>query len=178
MKRTIQLMIGIPIIASFLGLMFYGLFYASNPKEIPSALIQQKAKNFAFTTFEGRQLDLEAFRGKPIILNFWASWCVPCRQEAHILETAHRRFTPQGAAFIGIAINDKREDSLAFIKKYNKTYDLAPDDKLGTIALDYGVTGIPETFFINKEGIIQHKHLGLITADLLNEFLEEQLSGS
>ncbi len=160
---------------SIIGILVYGLFFASDPKEIPSALILKKAKPFTFTTFNGQVLFLEQFRGKPIILNFWASWCVACRQEAPILEAAHQKFTPQGAVFIGIAINDKREDSLRFIQKHEKTYYLAPDDSSGRISLDYGVSAVPESFFIDRDGIIQHKQLGIVTKKLVEDFLVNQL---
>jgi len=155
--------------------MLYGLFFASNPKEIPSAQIGLKAKPFTVTTFDGKKISLDNFIGKPVIVNFWASWCISCRQEAHILEAAHQKFTPKGAVFIGIAINDTREASLAFIKRYGKTYLLAPDDKLGSISLDYGVTAVPETFFIDKNGIIINKILGATGRATLEEFLNEQL---
>ncbi|MCP4297932.1 MAG: redoxin domain-containing protein, partial [Proteobacteria bacterium] len=106
---------------------------------------------------------------------FWASWCVACRQEAHILEAAHQKYFPKGAVFIGIAINDTRSASLSFIERYGKTYNLAPDDKTGNISLNYGVTAVPETFFIDKAGIIREKILGAVQKRSIEKFLDNQL---
>lgn len=176
MKLKLYLLAGLILGTSVIGVMAYGLFFASDPKEIPSALILTEAKPFAFTTFDGQTMSLEKFRGKPVVLNFWASWCFACRQEAHILESAHQKYSPKGVVFIGIAINDRREDSLEFIRKYRKTYLLAPDDASGSISLDYGVSAVPETFLIDSNGVIQHKQLGVVTTDLLEGYLEKQLS--
>ena len=167
----------VAIVSALILLVFvYGLYFAENPKEIPSAQIGKPAYDFATTTFDGRPITLNQFKGRPVVLNFWASWCTTCWKEAHILESTHREYTPQGAVFIGIAINDQRDASLHFIKKYNKTYILAPDDKTGTIALDYGVTAVPETFLIDRNGIIKDKVLGAIEDSILEQFIQTELN--
>ena len=175
MNRKSYFLLGAIVIFGLLSLLVYGLFYASNPQSIPSALIDREASDFSVTTFDGKLINLKELRGQPVILNFWASWCVSCRAEAHILEEAHRKYTPQGAVFIGIAINDTREASLGFIMRYGKTYNLAPDDRTGNISLDYGVTAVPETFLIDKQGIIRHKVLGAIQKAVIEQFLNNQL---
>ncbi|MCP4754674.1 MAG: TlpA family protein disulfide reductase [Proteobacteria bacterium] len=175
MNRKIYILLGLFFAGTLLILMFYGLFFASRPGEIPSAQIGRKAKPFQVTTFDGREISLEQFRGQPVILNFWASWCVACRREAHILEAAHQKYTPRGAVFVGIAINDTREASLGFIRRYRKTYLLAPDDEIGTISLDYGVTAVPETFLIDGKGTIEKKMLGAISKNTVEDFLKKHL---
>lgn len=175
MNRKLFIVLGIGLTAGLVVILVYGLFFASRPDEIPSALINKKAKSFRVTTFDGQQISLKQFRGRPVILNFWASWCVSCRQEARIVEAAWQEYGPKGAVFIGIAINDTREASLDFIHRYGKTYLLAPDDKTGTISLDYGVTAVPETFFINREGIIVNKILGAVSHREIKAFLADQL---
>jgi len=175
MNRKLAIFLGFFVIAAVLITMGYGLFFASDPNEIPSAQIGKVAKQFAATTFEGEKISLQQFRGRPVILNFWASWCISCRHEARIVEAAHQKFTPLGAVFIGIAINDTREASLGFIRRYGKTYLLAPDDLTGTISLDYGVTAVPETFLIDKNGMISNKVLGAISKKTITDFLEQQL---
>ena len=175
MNKQLYSFIGITVCGLLIILLLYGLFGASNPRDIPSAQIGKTAKPFSITTFNGQKISLAQLRGKPVILNFWASWCVSCRQEAHILEAAHQKYTPRGAVFMGIAINDTREASMMFIRRYGKTYLLAPDDKTGSISLDYGVTAVPETFLITKEGTIYKKLLGAADMRTLTEFLENQL---
>jgi cytochrome c biogenesis protein CcmG, thiol:disulfide interchange protein DsbE len=175
MNKKTYFILGILLGCGIFGIMIYGLFFAASPGEIPSAQIGKKAHPFTITTFSGQQVVLEELKGKPVIVNFWASWCVSCRQEAHILEKAHQIYTPKGAVFIGIAINDTREASLAFIKRFGKTYLLAPDDKTGSISLDYGVTAVPETFLIDREGFIVKKVLGAVDRNTLEEFLQAHL---
>jgi cytochrome c biogenesis protein CcmG/thiol:disulfide interchange protein DsbE len=175
MNKKLLFVLGALLGVGILVVMVYGLFYASDPSAIPSAQIGKQAHPFTVTTFDGQTLSLESFKGKPVVINFWASWCVACRQEAHILETAHRKYTPQGVVFIGIAINDTREASLAFIRQYGKTYYLAPDDQQGSISLDYGVTAVPETFLIDRQGMITEKVLGAIDRNTLERFINGQL---
>ncbi|MBU2646806.1 redoxin domain-containing protein [bacterium] len=175
MNRKLYFLLGILFTIGLVIILIYGLFYASRPGEIPSALISQSAKPFQATTFDGQAISLTQFQGRPVILNFWASWCVACRQEAHIIEAAYQDYGKSGAVFIGIAINDTREASLAFIHRYGKTYLLAPDDSTGTISLDYGVTAVPETFLIDKNGVITDKILGAITRQTIDHFLAGQL---
>ena len=178
MNKNLYFKLAGVICIALIAVFVYGLYFASDPREIPSAQIGRKAFPFEVKTFDGQQLTLEQFKGKPVIVNFWASWCTTCWKEAHILESTHQRFTPMGAVVIGIAINDEREASLRFIRKYKKTYYLAPDDKTGSISLDYGVTAVPETFLIDKEGVIKHKVLGAIESNVLEKFLIEQLQSS
>lgn len=171
MNRKILFTVGGGSLLGLFAILIFGLFFASDPKSIPSPLVDQRAAPFVVETFSGERISLVELRGRPVILNFWASWCVACREEAYILEGAHRTFSKQGAVFIGIAINDTREKSMAFIQKYRKSYNLAPDDESGTIALDYGVTAVPETFFIDEEGIIRQKIVGAIQYEQIRKFL-------
>ena len=171
MKKNIYFQLAAIGSIIFLLVFIYGLYFASNPREIPSAQIAKPAHDFKTITFKGEAITLSQFRGKPVVLNFWASWCRTCWKEARLFEAAHQKYTPQGAVFIGIAINDERDASLRFIRKYNKTYLLAPDDEIGTISLDYGVTAVPETFLIDENGIIKKKILGAIEDSVLDEFL-------
>lgn len=164
--------ISIFFVLSFILTFVYGLFFSSDPKEIPSALINQPAQSFQLTTFEGEVISLEQFRGKPVVLNFWASWCFACRNESLALNAAYKKYSQQGVVFIGIAINDAKENAMNFAKRFNKKYYLGLDDEIGTISLDYGVTAVPETFLIDPEGIIRHKQLGEISFPEIERFLQ------
>ncbi len=139
------------------GLLAYG--FTVDPKEIPSPLVGKVAPSFAFTLFDGTTVRLEDLRGKVVFLNFWASWCPPCRAEARTLEAAWQKYKDQDVMFLGIDIQDTEEDARAFLREFGVTYPNGRDAS-GKIAIDYGVWGIPETFFIDREGRITYKHIG------------------
>jgi cytochrome c biogenesis protein CcmG/thiol:disulfide interchange protein DsbE len=112
----------------------------------------QKPPTFSLTTFDGKQIGPADTSGKVVLVNFWASWCKPCEQEAADLESAWQYYQPRGdVVFLGIAWTDTESASLAYIKKFNITYPNGPD--LGTtISQAYRTTGVPETYIIDKHG--------------------------
>lgn len=116
--------------------------------------IGQKAPNFTLTTFEGQQITLESLRGKVVVLNFWASWCKPCEQEAADLEAAWRDYQPRGdVVFLGVDWTDTETAAFGYLQKFDITYPNGPD--LGTrISQSYRTTGVPETYIIDQEGIL------------------------
>ncbi len=160
---------------ALLALLAYGLTQANQVHTIPTVLKGEKATVFTLTTLDKQKISLSQFQGKPVILNFWASWCVSCREEARILEATYEKWKDKGAVFIGVAINDTPEDAAAFIKKYGKTYLLGLDDEKGSIALNYGVTAVPETFLINEQGVVIDKIIGPVTEKQLDTFLQKHL---
>ena len=146
--------------------------------QIPSALINKKAHNFEVSWLQGREFlnnteaekfSLSDFKGEPVILNFWASWCFSCRQEAHDFERFWQNYQSKGVKVVGIAIQDTPEAALEFAKSYGKTYILGLDNE-GAAAIDYGVTGVPETFLINSEGVIIYKEAGPVSEQKLEKF--------
>lgn len=175
MNKKLLAGIGVSLIITVVVFFIYALDKRDTLHEIPSVLIGKSAADFKITTFSGEEISLSQYKGKPVLLNFFASWCVGCGQEARILEAAHRTYTPKGGVFIGIAINDTREAALGFIRKYGKTYILAQDHIGGDIALEYGVAAIPETFLIDKNGIIQHRQVGAIEYETIARFMESEL---
>jgi cytochrome c biogenesis protein CcmG/thiol:disulfide interchange protein DsbE len=114
--------------------------------------VGQKPPAFILTTFDGQQIGPDEMSGKVVLVNFWASWCKPCEQEAADLESAWRHYQPRGdVLFLGIAWTDTESASLAYIKKFGITYPNGPD--LGTtISQAYRTTGVPETYVIDKNG--------------------------
>ena len=149
-----------------------------NPNSTGNALLGKKAYDFQVQWLQGQEiypdskarLSLDQFKGKSIILNFWASWCVSCRQEATVMESFWRKHKEKNVVMIGIAIQDTSESALAFAKHFGKTYILGLDDD-GKAGIDYGVTGVPETFFIDTNGIIKHKEAGPVSLKLLEQTL-------
>lgn len=157
-----------------ISLLAYG--FSRDARYIHSPLIAAPAPSFTLTLFDGKLIRLEDFRGTAVLLNFWASWCIPCRAESVALESAWKRNKDRGVIFIGINIQDKEEDARAFMKEFGITYLNGPDDS-GRIAIDYGVWGIPETFFIDPQGRITYKHAGEVKAPLIQAKLDEALRG-
>lgn len=114
--------------------------------------VGQTPPSFTLTTFDGQQIGASQMAGKVVLVNFWASWCKPCEQEASDLEAAWRFYQPRGdVLFLGIAWTDTESASLAYLKKFNITYPNGPD--IGTaISQAYRTTGVPETYIIDKNG--------------------------
>jgi cytochrome c biogenesis protein CcmG/thiol:disulfide interchange protein DsbE len=97
------------------------------------------------------KLSLAAYRGRPVVLNFWASWCVPCKEEAPVLESVWRRYRDRGLVVLGVDINDLRGDARRFARRNKMSYPLVYDGP-GTTTTKYGLTGVPETFFVARSG--------------------------
>ncbi|NLX11845.1 MAG: TlpA family protein disulfide reductase [Chloroflexi bacterium] len=139
------------LIVGLLAVIGYALYQRSlsTPTEGP-------APTFSVTTFDGETLQLADLRGQAVVINFWASYCLPCREEAPMLERVWQDYRDQGVVFLGINTDDIERDAREYMAQYGVTYPNAPD-KGGRIEDDYRITGIPETFVVNTEGeIVQH----------------------
>jgi cytochrome c biogenesis protein CcmG/thiol:disulfide interchange protein DsbE len=157
-----------------LGLLAYG--FRTNPRDIPSPLVGKPAAPFSLRSFDGREVSLDSLRGTVVVLNFWASWCYPaCYDEAPALERAWLRYKDQGATFIGINIQDREEPARRFLDQFNLRFINAPDTT-GRVAVDYGVYGVPETYFIDRRGRIRLKHVGAVSDQMLSEQVEKLLA--
>lgn len=133
------------------------------------------APDFSLSLFDGNQLTLSELRGEVVVVNFWASWCIPCRDEAPILEQTWRRYRDRGVIFIGVAYLDTDKESRAFLEEFDVTYPNGPD--LGTrIAPDYRIRGVPETFFIARDGRVADLQIGPLTEARLVNAIETLLA--
>lgn len=152
--------------AGVVALLTRGLFV--NVEKVPSALVGKPAANFVLPAIDtgADAVSLAAYRGKPVIINFWASWCTSCREEAQLLEAFWQIWKGKGVQVIGIAVQDTPEAAQEFARRAGKTFPLAIDTS-GKTGLDYGVYGVPETFFIDANGIIRYKEAGPIDRETL-----------
>jgi cytochrome c biogenesis protein CcmG/thiol:disulfide interchange protein DsbE len=149
------------ILFIFLGLLLaYGLNL--DPRKIPSPLIGKSLPAFSLPTVADptRRVGRDELRGRVYLLNVWASWCVACRQEHPFLNELTRNKT---IPIIGLNYKDKREDALGWLASLGNPYETSLADNDGRLGIDLGVYGVPETFVIDKEGIIRYKHIGPIT---------------
>jgi cytochrome c biogenesis protein CcmG/thiol:disulfide interchange protein DsbE len=170
-----RVIITLAVILPLIGILAYG--FMRDPRYISSPLMGRQAQSFTLTLFDGKQLRLQDLRGKVIFLNFWASWCPPCRDEARDLEAVWHRLKDNDVVFLGIDIQDTEENARAFLREFNVTYPNGRDLS-GKVAVDYGVWGIPETFFIDPQGRITYKHVGSLGSALITAKLDEARRGS
>ena len=133
------------------------------------------ARPFQLTTFDGEMLRLEDLRGQVVMVDFWASWCPPCRAEAPVLAQVYREYRDKGVEFVGITIWDTEKDAQAYIQQFGIAYPNGLDAQ-GRIAIDYGVTGIPEKYFISRDGVLVKKFIGPMDAVRLRQVLDELLA--
>jgi cytochrome c biogenesis protein CcmG/thiol:disulfide interchange protein DsbE len=152
-----------------------GLGINSTFGEVP--IEEKPARDFALQLFEGRTLALSELRGKVVMVDFWASWCPPCRKEAPELARVYREYQGRGIEFVGVDIWDSEDGAKDFIRLYSIPYPNGLDAK-GKIAIDYGVTGIPEKYFISKDGVLLKKFIGPMNEGKLKMVLEELLDAS
>ena len=169
-----RLVITLAVLLPLIGILAYG--FMRDPRYINSPLIGQQAAPFTVTLFDGKKLSLDDLRGKAVFLNFWASWCPPCRAEARDLEAAWQRVKNSDVVFLGVDIQDTEEDARAYLREFDVTYPNGRD-LTGKVAVDYGVWGIPDTFFIDPQGRITYKHVGSLGTPLITAKLEEARAG-
>lgn len=133
-----------------------------DPRKIPSPLVDKPLPAFSLPTLDNpsRSMSNEDFKGKVVLINVWASWCAACRQEHPLLmEVARAKQIP----LIGLNYKDKREDGLRVLQTEGNPYDVSLVDADGRVGIDWGVYGVPETFVIDKTGMIRYKYIGPIS---------------
>jgi cytochrome c biogenesis protein CcmG/thiol:disulfide interchange protein DsbE len=152
-----RLILTLIVILPLLTILAYGFF--RDPRYIPSPIVGRTAPSFTLTLFNGEKLGLANLHGKVVFVNFWASWCPPCIAEAKQLEATWQELKDRDVVFVGVQIQDTEANGRAFVKEFNVTYPNGLDAS-GRIAIDYGVWGIPESFFVDPDGRVTYKHVG------------------
>jgi len=143
-----------------------------DPTTIRSALLGRRAPEFALRTLdESRMIRLSDLRGQVVIVNFWASWCAACRDEHPNLLAAWNRYRDQGVVLVGIDFQDDREAALQFMRDLGGDWPVVQDPE-GRTALAYGVYGVPETFFIGRDGVVRYKRIGASSYELLTDQIQ------
>lgn len=166
-----SLMAGLAIALIVAVLLVYAV--VAGPAEPPQT--GGPVPDFQFTALDGSSMNLGARRGEVVVVNFFASWCDPCRQEAAALEQAWRAYQGQGVQFYGIAYKDADSKARAFLDEFGVSYPCTVD-ATNRSARDYGVTGVPETFVVDREGLLVHHFLGPITQAQLAQEIEQALN--
>lgn len=141
-----------------------------NPREVPSVLINKPLPTFQLATLAAPEKTMtpQDLRGQAWLLNVWASWCVACQAEHPVLvDFAARHQVP----LIGLNYKDKREDALRWLGRYGNPYRQSLQDTDGRLGIELGVYGVPETFVIDREGVIRYKHIGAVTPEALRDTL-------
>ena len=139
--------------------------FERDPTVVQSVLLDQPAPPLSGPTLDGGSLDLQDYRGDVVLVNVWASWCVPCRREYPVLEQASRELTPHGLQVIGINTQDTSEDAVAFLDELGGANFPSVVDPDGRIAVEWGTFGIPETFVVDREGRLRSRVIGEITSE-------------
>lgn len=146
-----------------------------------SPLVGKPAPDFTITLYSGyngtmgQKLHLADLKGKPVVINFWGSWCADCRAETPLLEAAWKKYQSTGIVFVGIDYQDTPSAGMAFLQQIGVTYLAGPDARDGSISIAYGVTGAPESAFINRQGIVVQKAGGALDDRSLDEAIQNLL---
>lgn len=152
-------------VVAVLGLLTVVTLRANRPASISVALARgesPEAPEFILPRLDAEgSLDLASLRGRVVVINFWASWCIPCRDEAPVIEATWQRYRDRGVVVLGVDVQDLVPEALRFMKETGTTYPQVRD-KDNTIYRAYGLTGVPETFFIDRDGRIVRKFPGAV----------------
>ena len=166
MMRYVRFLIPLFVVIVMGGFLYVGLHL--NPREVPSPLIGKPAPEFNLPTLHHPKLSFarKDMLGKVWLLNVWASWCVTCRQEHPLLvEMSRRQLVP----LYGLNYKDTRDAAIQWLNNLGNPYNASLYDEDGQVGIDFGVYGVPETFVIDKQGVIRYKQIGALTPEALRD---------
>lgn len=167
MKRWLLFVL---VVAPIVYLLGFGL--TRNPRELPSVLVGKRAPDFSLKTLDGKRLTSQSILGAPLVVNFWATWCGPCFYEHPVLKKGREIYRKEGIQFLGVVYQDEEKEVRRYAQKLGEPFMVLFDPE-SKMAIDYGVAGVPETFFVDANGIIRAKYAGILTLDILKEQIEK-----
>ena len=162
--KSLKFILPLAVFVVLVGFLAMGL--KLDPREVPSPLIGKAAPGFALTRLDdaARTVRREDMLGKVWMLNVWASWCAACRDEhPHLVAFARTKAMP----IVGLNYKDSRPDGLGWLSRFGDPYDMSLFDQDGRVGIDFGVYGVPETFIIDKQGVIRFKQIGPVTPTII-----------
>jgi len=152
--------------------------FGRDPRAVPDVIVGKRAPDFALPVAGGSGLvRLDALRGHVVVVNFWASWCAACVQEQGALVAAWQRYSGSGVVFLGPLFQDRASDALTFEERFGGGWPVLVDPG-GRTALNYGVSGVPETFFIDRDGLVVSKQPGPIGYTAISAEIERLLDST
>ena len=181
--RAVLAAAGLIALAVVLGAMGYVLFrrevqpfagFGVNPVGRTMEIAPHRAPDFTLYLFNGGTLRVAELGGQAVIVNFWASWCPPCRDEARTLEAVSRQYRDRGVVFVGVNVWEAEADARRFLQEFGVTYANGPDP-MGRIVIEYGVTGLPETFGLTRDGLLVRRWIGPMNRSEAEAFVETLL---
>jgi cytochrome c biogenesis protein CcmG, thiol:disulfide interchange protein DsbE len=163
---------GLLLVGALVAVLASGI--GNDPRGESNALEGRMANDFTLKTLDGESISLAGLRGQPVVLNFWSTWCQPCKIEHPHLQQAAKVYSPRGVTFLGVLYNDEAARARPFLKRNGSVFPTL-EDPIGRVAIDYGVAGVPETFVIAPDGRIALKLSGPVTYQTLAAILEPLL---
>jgi cytochrome c biogenesis protein CcmG/thiol:disulfide interchange protein DsbE len=167
------LVVGLAITGALVAVLASG--FGKDPHAVPSVLEGKPAPEFTLVDLDGGEISLASLRGKPVVVNFWSTWCMPCKIEHPLLLQAPAAFPD--VTFIGVLYADEADAARRYLKREGAAFRHF-EDPGGRAALDFGVAGVPETFFIDAEGTIVYKQVGPLDGQTLRVLVDRARSGS
>ncbi len=158
----------IPLVVFAVMVVFLGVGLNLNPREVPSPLIDKPAPPFVLPQLHepDKTFSQKEMLGRVWMLNVFASWCVACREEhPNLMELARNGAVP----IYGLNYKDERADGIAWLARFGNPYKVSAYDRDGRIGIDYGVYGVPETYVIDKAGVIRYKRIGIVTPEIVRD---------